>query len=161
MRGHVSAGTAGLRCEHDTWTTKSVEILVSDEKTKKMLKIEVKTKYRESTKKSTKSKLFGETVGKWIMHTKHESINDPTLFYCFAIFCKPTMTFQFYIVPSKVVAKYVGEEHQYFRMEQRKEGKKGKNTDIRIFRIAFRTKKYPIDTPFVETYNNNWKLLGS
>src|SRR5260370_27778331 len=94
------------------------------------------------------------------MHTKHESINDPTLFYCFAIFCKPTMTFQFYIVPSKVVAKYVGEEHQYFRMEQRKEGKKGKDTDIRIFRIGFRNKKYPIDTPFVETYNNNWNLFG-
>ena len=138
--------------------TKSVDILVSDPKTKKMFKLEVKTKYRESTKKSTKSKLFGETVGKWIMHTKHESINDPTLFYCFAIFCKPTMTFQFYIVPSKVVAKYVSEEHQYFKEKR----KKGKDTDIRIFRIGFRKEKdkYPIVTPLAENYNK-WEFLGS
>ena len=101
--------------------TKSVDILVSDPKTKKMFKLEVKTKYRKSSKKSTKSKLFGEAVGKWIMNSKHESINDPRLFYCFAIFCKPTKTFQFYVVPSKVVAKYVREEHQYFKEKRKRE----------------------------------------
>jgi hypothetical protein len=37
------------------------------------------------------------------MHRKHETINDPTLFYCFAIFCKLTDTFQFCVVPNKVV----------------------------------------------------------
>ncbi len=143
--------------------TKSVDILVSDPKTKKMFRLEVKTKYRTSLKKSTKSKLFGEVVGNWIMHRKHETINDPTLFYCFAIFCKPTDTFQFYAVPNKVVAKYVREEHRYFRREQRKERKKGKDTDVRIFRIGFRKEKenYPIVTPLAEDYINNWKFLGS
>jgi hypothetical protein len=139
--------------------TKSFDIFVSHPKTKKMFKLEVKTKYRKSSKKSTKSKLFGEVVGNWIMHRKHESIKDPTLFYCFAIFCKPTTTFQFYVVPSKVVAKYVGEEHRYFR---RKKRKKGKDTDIRIFRIGFREekKKYPIVTPLDDEYNN-WNFLSS
>src|SRR6266849_5150707 len=141
--------------------TKSFDIFVSHPKTRKMFKLEVKTKYRNSSKKSTKSKLFGEAVGKWIMHRKHETINDPTLFYCFAIFSKPTITFQFYIVPSNVVAKYVREEHQHFLREKRREGKKGKDTDIRIFRIGFRKKKYPIVTPSAESYNNNWKFLGS
>ena len=92
------------------------------------------------------------------MDKKHETIKDPALFYCFAIFCKPTITFQFYIVPSKVVAKYVREEHQYFK----KKRKKGKDTDIRIFRIGFRKEKdnYPIVTPLAENYDN-WKILGS
>jgi hypothetical protein len=138
--------------------TKSFDIFVSHPKTRKMFKLEVKTKYRTSPKKSTKSKLFGEVVGNWIMDRKHEGIKDPTLFYCFAIFCKPMKTFQFYIVPSKVVAKYVREEHQYFKEKR----KKGKDTDIRIFRIGFRKEKdkYPIDTPLAENYNK-WEFLGS
>jgi hypothetical protein len=137
--------------------TKSFDIFVSHPKTRKMFKLEVKTKYRNSSKKSTKSELFGEVVGNWIMHKKHESIKDPTLFYCFAIFCEPTNTFQFYIVPSKVVAKYVRDEHQLFR-KKRKEG--GNDTDIRVFRIGFKEKEYPIVTPLAESYNN-WKFLGS
>jgi hypothetical protein len=141
--------------------TKSFDIFVSHPKTKKMFKLEVKTKYRTSSKKSTKSKLFGEVVGSWIMNRKHESIKDPTLFYCFAIFCKPTTTFQFYIVPCKVVAKYVREEHQYFLKEKRKEGKKSKYTDIRIFRIGFGKREYPIVTPLAESYHNNWKFPAS
>jgi|SRR6267142_297710 len=141
--------------------TKSFDIFVSHPKTRKMVKLEVKTKYRNSSKKSTKSKLFGEVVGRWMMHRKHETIKDPTLFYCFAVFCKPTTTFQFYIVPSKVVAKYVRDEHRHFRKEQRKEGKKGKDTDIRIFRIGFKKETYQLDTPRAETYGNNWTILGS
>jgi len=140
--------------------TKNFDIFVSHPKTRKMFKLEVKTKYRKSSKKSTESKLFGEVVGKWMMHRKHETINDPTLFYCFAIFCKPTSTFQFYIVPSKVVAKYVREEHQLFLREKRKEGKKGKDTGIRMFRLGFKNKRYRIVTPLAENYNN-WSFLGS
>jgi hypothetical protein len=138
--------------------TKSVDILVSDPKTKKMFRLEVKTKYRRSSKESTKSKLFGEVVGNWIMDKKHETIKEPALFYCFAIFCEPTNIFQFYIVPSKVVAKYVKEEHQLFRKKRKKHGK---DTDIRILRIGFRKENYPIVTPLAETYKNNWKFLGS
>jgi hypothetical protein len=134
--------------------TKSFDIFVSHPKTGIMFKLEVKTKYRSSSKKSTKSKLFGEVVGNWIMDKKHETNKDPALFYCFAIFCEPTNTFQFYIVPSKVVAKYVTEEHQLFLREKRREGKESKDTDIRIFRIGFNKKEYPIVTPLAQSYHN-------
>jgi hypothetical protein len=55
----------------------------------------------------------------------------------------------------------VEEEHQCFLGEKRNEGKKGKNTDIPIFRIGFGKEKYPIVTPLAETYKNNWKFFGS
>jgi hypothetical protein len=95
------------------------------------------------------------------MDKKHETINDPALFYCFAIFRKPTTTFHFYIVPNKVVATYVREEYQHWLREKRKEGNKGRNTDIRMFRLGFKDKQYPIVTPLAENYKDNWKSLGS
>jgi hypothetical protein len=67
------------------------------------------------------------------MHRKHETINDPTLFYCFAIFCKLTDTFQFCVVPNKVVAKYVEEEHQCFLGEKRNEGKRARTPTYGYF----------------------------
>jgi hypothetical protein len=137
--------------------TKSFDIFVSHPKTKEMFKLEVKTKYRTSSKESTKSKLFGEVVGKWMMQGKHETIIDPTLFYCFVMFCKPTTTVQFYIVPSKVVARYVKKEHQLSRENG------GKDNDIRMFRLGLENarEKYRITTPSAQSYNNNWKFLAS
>ena len=41
------------------------------------------------------------------MDEKHESLIDSSLFYCFVIINAVDSTLQFYIVPSKVVARYV------------------------------------------------------
>jgi hypothetical protein len=59
-------------------------------------------------------------------------------------------------VPSKVVAKYVKEEHAHWLKEKRKEGKKVKDTDMRIFRIGVKGAKYQASTPTTEKYENNW-----
>jgi len=46
--------------------TKGVDILVSHPKTRRMYKLEVKTKYRTSTKTSRKNKVFGTVIGEWM-----------------------------------------------------------------------------------------------
>jgi hypothetical protein len=43
-----------------------------------------------------------------MMSKKHESVEAKNLFYCFVNISKDTSVFKFYILPSKVVAKYAG-----------------------------------------------------
>ena len=140
--------------------TKGVDILVSHHKTKKMYKLEVKTKYRTTSKASSNSKIFGPVVGDWMMSKKHENIVDASLFYCFVIICEPTSSFKFYIVPSRIVAKYVMAQHEHWLREKRNDGKKPKDTEMRIFRLGFKGKKYRIKTPLSELYENNWGFSG-
>jgi hypothetical protein len=102
--------------------TKSVDILVSDPRTLKMFKLEVKTNYKNRRSEPTVSKVHGKTLSGWIMDKKHERIKDPDLFYCFVNIEKQTNIFNFYIVPSRVVAKYVAEQHQHWLAAKKKEG---------------------------------------
>src|SRR5271170_6792271 len=78
--------------------TKGVDILVSHPGTKKMYKLEVKTKYRTSANEMRISKIHGTVKGEWMMDKKHESLIDPSLFYCFVVIGEVKSTFQFYIV---------------------------------------------------------------
>lgn len=132
--------------------TKGVDILVSDPKKNKMFKLEVKTTYRDGKKEWTTSKIFEKFLDQWMMSKKHESIRDPRLFYCFALYLKRKSAFQFYIVPSKIVADYVKAEHQLFLNVKRQERTKVKDTDMRLFRIGIQGEQYPILTPLNETY---------
>src|SRR3989338_3422333 len=134
---------------------KSVDILVSHPKTKKMFQLEVKTNFQNSRNKPSSSKVHGKSMSGWIMKKTHEQIIAQNLFYCFVNIGKNTNLFRFYIVPSKVVAKYVKEEHAHWLKEKRKEGKKVKDSDMRIFRIGVRGEKYKVQTPTAERYENN------
>ncbi len=136
--------------------TKSVDILASNPKTGKLYQIEVKTNLKYDREKPSVSKVHGSAVSEWILAKKNETINNPTLFYCFVNISKDTNNFKFYIVPSKVVAKYTKEEHALWLNEKEKEEKKVKDTDIRIFRIGIKGEKYKIKTPTAEEYENNW-----
>lgn len=138
--------------------TKSVDILVSDPTNMKMYKLEVKTNYQNSRNKLQISKVHGKIVCGWIMNKKHEGIKDCNLFYCFVNINKQTNLFKFYIVPSKIVAKYVKDEHQNWLNEKRKEGKKVKDSEMRIFRIGLKEEKYVTSTPTAEQYENNWEF---
>ena len=138
--------------------TKSVDILVSDPKNLKMYKLEVKTNYQNNRNKPQISKVHGKVVSWWIMHKKHEEIKDPDLFYCFVNIGKQTNIFKFYIVPSKIVAKYVKEQHQHWLDEKKKEGKKVKDAEMRIFRMGLKGEKYIVSTPTTEYYEDNWKF---
>jgi hypothetical protein len=138
--------------------TKGVDILVSDPRSKKMYRLEVKTKLRESDKQVSESKIFGTVIGGWVMSKKHETISDPSLFYCFVIIWQRTKKSRFFIIPSRVVARYVGEQHRLWCAEKKKEGKRFKDTEIRVLRIGFGNKKYAIATPSAERYEDNWKF---
>lgn len=136
--------------------TKSVDILASDPKTGKLYQLEVKTNFKNSRNEPSVSKIFGKTVSGWIMNEKNEKIKTPTLFYCFVNISKSTNLFKFYIVPSKVVASYVKQQHTLWLKEKKKEKKKVVNSSMRIFRIGLKGEKYKIPTPSIEKYENNW-----
>ncbi len=139
--------------------TKSVDILVSDPKTGKLYQLEVKTNLQKDKKKPSVSKIHGKSISDWMMNEKQEKIDISTLFYCFVNISKDTHLFRFYIVPSKVVAKYVKDEHQIWIDEKKKEGKKVKfETDRRIFRIGIKGEQYSISTPTTEEYEDNWEF---
>ena len=134
--------------------TKGIDILVADPEGRRMLKIEVKTNHRSSRSESSKSKDFGNFVSGWIMSAKHEQMDDPGLFFCFVNISRDSKGFKFYIVPSAVVAGYVRREHQHWLAGAAK-GKR-KDTTMRVFRLGRGSEEYPIPTPTVEQYEDNW-----
>jgi hypothetical protein len=81
------------------------------------------------------------------MSEKHENIQSPNAFYWFVNISKDTSAFKFYIIPSKVVAKYVKEEHALWLKVKKQEGKKVKGAGMHIFRIGMQTEQNPITTP--------------
>jgi len=142
--------------------TKSVDILVSNPATKRLYQLEVKTNLKKKRKKPfSTSKIHGKAVSAWIMKKAHEKIIIPSLFYCFVNIEKGSNAIKFYIVPSKVVARYVKEEHALWLKEKKKEGKKIKDSYMRLFRIGLKEgKPYRISTPTLERYENNWDFSG-
>lgn len=133
--------------------TKSVDILVSHPKTGKMYKLEVKTNHKSSRSGGGTSKLFGKFFSAWMMGEKHEIINDPALFYCFVNISVDAKSFRFFIVPSATVAQYVKGQHKLWLDEK---SSRSRTTKMRTFRIGLKSEKYPIPTPLVEDYENNW-----
>jgi hypothetical protein len=138
--------------------TKGVDILVSDPATRRMYKLEVKTNYQSNRDEPQVSKVHGPSVSTWILSKKNEEIIDDALFYCFVNIARPTNSFRFYIVPSAVVARYVREEHALWLKVKREEGKKVKDSAMRIFRIGLEHQTYVIQTPTAERYENNWSF---
>jgi len=134
--------------------TKSVDILVSMPVDGRMLKLEVKTSQQKGKKFVWKSKVFGTYEYEWIMSEKHETINDPTLFYCFVIIGSDRKQFRFFNVPSDIVAKYVRDQHRLWRKRETH----NRETTMRMFRIGRKGEKYPLYTPTVEEFEDNWKF---
>lgn len=130
--------------------TKGVDILVSDPRSSRMLRLEVKTNYRTS---GSTSKVFGKSISDWIMGEKHEEMREPNLFYCFVNISADTKQFRFYILPSRVVADYVKSQHALWLNAKESHSRQNR---MRMFRIGTVSEKYPIPTPTVEQYENNW-----
>jgi len=132
--------------------TKGVDILLSNPKTGKMRRLEVKT---HSHNKPFMNKRLGKILGKWRMDKKHESMNDDNLFFCFVSIEDQTDSFEFYVVPSKVVAEYVTWTHQHWLNENSKR----KDTPMRTFDIGTNEYRYDHKVPFAEDYKRKWVLL--
>ena len=133
--------------------TKGVDILVSDPKTKRMYQLEVKAGIKNIHSKPRTSKVFGKYVADWIMHSKHERIHSPTLFYCFVSIHKRTNAFRFFIVPSRLVARHVKAQHRYWLNAN----PKVRDSDMRLVRIGLPGEKYPVSTPTTQ-YEDNWSF---
>lgn len=144
LRGYDANMTLG--------NTKSVDILLSHPETRTMYKLEVKTHYDNN---SYSSKDFGFVESHWRMGDKHESIDDPTLFYCFVSIAKDTHSFDFYIIPSARVAKFIRESHKYWLGGDQKR----KDSTMRSFMLGKKGETYKLDMPFVDDYKGRWDLL--
>jgi len=144
LRGYDANMTLG--------NTKSVDILLSHPETKTMYKLEVKTHFDNN---SYTSKDFGFIESHWRMGDKHESIIDPLLFYCFVSVAKSTHSFDFYIIPSERVAKFIRESHQYWLNGDSAR----KDSQMRSFMLGRKGEEYRIDMPLVDDYKGRWDLL--
>lgn len=125
--------------------TKSVDILVSNPRTEKLFKLEVKTK----STKSYRSSLFGHNH-EWIMGEKHGTLEDPALVYCFVDLQGQDQLPRFWLVPSKDVAKYIRDEHETWRKAPHK--RTLKENSMRLFRV-------PVDGK--SPYESNWAVFDS
>ena len=131
--------------------TKSVDILISDPNKGKMYKLEVKTSFGS---KPSRSKLFGYTLN-WMMGEKHETISDPSLYYCFVNIERETNVFRFFIVPSQIVADYVRIQHKIWLERNPDLSKAEKDIPMRQFRVGVED-DYNIPTPLAKDYENKW-----
>lgn len=81
-----------------------------------------------------------------MLNKKSEQFFSPNHYYVFVslYFEHP----KFYIVPSKIVAKYIKSHHEEWLKRKAKNGKSHNNTSMRKFR------------DIEEKYLNCWKILG-
>jgi len=114
--------------------TKGVDILCSNSNATKTVGIQVKT-----NSGSNRS---------WILNKKAEDYFADNLFYVFVNLNNGQRHPDFFIVPSKVVAKYTKEGHANWLRTPGKKGQKHKDTPMRKF-----------DDP-KEEYLNRWDLLN-
>lgn len=99
--------------------TKGIDILVSSEDGSKTRAIQVK-----SSTGNDKS---------WIVSQKAEEDFNDNLFYVFVNLKESNQRADYYIVPSKVVAKYVKKSHSEWLNSPSKSGKPRKDTSMRKF----------------------------
>jgi len=114
--------------------TRGIDVLCSNEDASKQVSIQVKT-----TKESNRV---------WIVDKKAEDFYSPNHFYVFVMLNSQDVKPDFFIVPSKVVAKFVKEDHQKWLKGKSKTGKTRKDSSMRKFHDK------------EGKYLNRWDLLG-
>jgi hypothetical protein len=154
VRGYEASLTLGH--------TKNVDILVFDPGTKTSRQLEVKTNL-EQRNAPTNSRLFGKFITAWQMHRKHETITNPSLFYCFVHINRPrtessNYSFRFFVVRSEVVAAYVRDEHALWLSDDPSH----ETSDRRVFRIGLPDEReVGVPAPLASLYEDNWGQIAS
>ena len=112
---------------------KGIDVLVSNSNASRSAAIQVKTNqgYQDY----------------WILTSKAENIHAPRLFYVFVNLDTPSGLPDYHVVPSKIVANYVKQNHAAWLMAPGKKGQAHKDNSMRKFHIN--DKKYL----------NNWDAL--
>lgn len=136
-RGIVGALTLGH--------TKGIDILATNPRTGKVLRVEVKT----TRAKPGKATLFGShPFFSWTMSAKHETATARDLIYCFVYLAGAGASPRIFVVPSRIVARYVRWEHQHWLRSRPR--KPGYDNNMRRFRI---------EEHDPSGYANNWRLF--
>lgn len=97
-----------------------------------------------------KARQFGSDGG-WHMSEKHEDIKDPDIFYCLVDF-QPADP-RVYVVPSKVIADGIKNEHQIWLNTPGKNGRPHKETKMR----RIRPKQIGMPEGWIEKYLEAWE----
>jgi len=84
---------------------------------------------------------------KWPLGKKHESVSRDNLFYVFVTLKKPGELPDYYVVPSKTVARRIRENHEEWLAKTDRHGRKHKDNPMRLF----------VD---YAKYQDRWDLLG-
>jgi len=114
--------------------TKGVDILCSNDDTSRTVGIQVKT--NRGKKRN------------WILNQKAENYQADDLYYVFVNLNDNETPPDYFIVPSKEVAKYTKESHQEWRDKPGRNGQKHNDTTMRQF------------FDHEEKYRNRWDLLN-
>ena len=124
----------GYICSVTLKNTKGIDILVCNEDATKTLGIQVKTNQINRSE--------------WILNEKSEKMTDENIFYVFVNLRTIDELPEFYLVPSKVVAKFTSTNHKKWLSEKGKNGQQRNDSTMRKFR----------DTE--KEYLNRWDLLN-
>jgi len=100
--------------------TKGIDILVSNSEATKSVGIQVKT--NQSSRKA------------WVLNKKGEKYYADNLYYIFVNLKSLTSFPDFYIVPSKTVAKYLKSSHKKWLNTPGKKGQPHKDNPMRMFK---------------------------
>lgn len=114
--------------------TKGIDILAATPDTSRTVSIQVKT-----NQKADKS---------WLLNKKAEDVKEENFFYILVNLKTKSGYPEFHIVPSRVISKYVFDDHQKWLNNPGKKGQKRNDSSMRKFR----------DTEL--KYLNRWELLG-
>jgi hypothetical protein len=110
----------GYICSVTLKNTKGIDILVCNEDASKNLGIQVKTNQINKSE--------------WVLNEKCEKLNDKNIFYVFVNLKSIDFLPEYYIVPSKVVAKYTSTNHKKWLSEKGKKGQQRNDSTMRKFK---------------------------
>jgi hypothetical protein len=99
--------------------TKGIDILATNADATKSVNIQVKTSQGKSRR--------------WLLNAKAETYHAPDLFYVFVNLRDEMDRPEFFIVPSKRVAKFVRESHAEWLATPGRKGQKRNATPMRVF----------------------------
>jgi len=122
--------------------TEGIDVLASRLDGSKSVSIQVKTSSAEQRKNYDRS---------WWMQAKHENISSDNLFYVFVDLKSGHEKPDFYIAPSKYVAKYIKSAHEEWLNTPSRSGKKHQDNPARFFEI---------DDKEIPKFLNRWDSLG-
>jgi Holliday junction resolvase-like predicted endonuclease len=136
----------GLKAARPPEGTPEIDLIVFDERHNVIISLQVKTRLRGSD-------------GGFVMNIKHESLDSERLVYVFVDLQPETP--RCYVIPSKVVSRYLRLDHSTWLATPGRGGKAHRQTSMRQLRpfSPFAESEFP--RGWMDEYLERWDLLES